>query len=407
MEVFVARQPIFTKYKQVYGYELLYRNSLENKFPDINGETATTDVLINSYINIGIQQLSHGKPCFINFTEKLLQLKLPGYFQPNEIIVEILETVAITPQLIEICQELKNEGYRIALDDFVLQKDNPYSISLIKLADFLKVDFRQTTPQIRKLIEAIAHKFTVKLLAEKIETQAEYESAIAAGYEFFQGYFFSKPVVLTTRDVPEYMQNYFFIMQQLAADDPDLDSIVRLIEQDVSLSYKLLKLINSPAYLPKRKIQSIRQAVIRLGLKELEKWLYILTIRGNISHEDEWTAEIFINSLTRAKMCELIATQHHKLHGAASFFLTGMFSLMDVLIGMEMDDVLIMMPLHEDICAALKGEQNSLKKVLDLAISMEKGDWVNFNYWCQALQIEEKTALHYYQKAIKWAEGVI
>jgi c-di-GMP-related signal transduction protein len=406
MEVFVARQPIFTKEKEIFAYELLYRNNQENKFPDIDGDMATTDVIINSFINIGINELSNGKPCFINFTEKLLRLKLPIYFKPNEIVVEILENVEFGVELIDICKELKGKGYQIALDDFVLDRNNPYTFSLIKYADIIKVDFRDTTIEMRQLIEKVAHRLNIRLLAEKIETVEQYETAARKGYEYFQGYFFSKPVVLSTKDVPEFFQNYFSIINHLSTSEPDIDYITQLIEQDLSLSFKLLKLINSPAFRSVNKINSIKQAIIRLGVDELKKWLYILAIRGKITGKSEWSREISDNSLIRAKMCELIALQEKNSYEASSYFLTGLFSLMDVLLGMEMDEILKFMPLQEDISEALKGNSNHLKDTLDLVISIEKGYWSNLSILSEKLRISEEKALTYYNEAFKWMKNL-
>ncbi|MCJ8009297.1 EAL and HDOD domain-containing protein [Lederbergia wuyishanensis] len=403
MEFFVARQPIFTKSKEIFAYELLYRSSQENIFTDIDGDVATTDVIVNSFINIGIGQLSNGKPCFINFTERLLNIRLPSYFQPNEIVVEILETVEFNQELVDICMELKNQGYKIALDDFVLNKDNPYSYPLLQLADIVKVDFRETSLQMRQIIEHISKRFHFKLLAEKIETKEEFDLAVTSGYEYFQGYFFSKPIILSTRDIPEYFQNYFVIINLLSDDEPDLAQITEIIERDLSLSYKLLKLINSPTYRPANKINSIRQAIVRIGLTELKKWLYILSIRGSTTVRSEWSKEIFFNSLVRAKMCELIADHRGKDKESSSYFLTGMFSLMDVLLGQNMDEILHSMPLQEDICEALKGKSNTMKDTLDLIISIEKGDWEDFNTCCEKLMIEDGIAHSSYYEAFKWA----
>ncbi|MBS4196195.1 EAL and HDOD domain-containing protein [Lederbergia citri] len=407
MDFFVARQPIFTGAKEVFAYELLYRSNKENIFPEIDGDIATTDVIINSFINIGINQLSNGKPCFVNFTERLLNLKIPSYFKPNEIVVEILETVEFTQELVVICKELKSQGYKIALDDFVLNKENPFSYPLLELADIVKVDFRETTAQTRKIIEYISRHYNYKLLAEKIETEEEFKSAVKAGYEYFQGYYFSKPVILSTKDVPEFFQNYLMILNLLSDEEPDLIQITELIERDLSLSYKLLKLINSPAFRSATKINSIRQAIVRLGLTELKKWLYILSIRGNVTGNSEWSKEMFFNSLVRAKMCERIAIHRYKHKEAPSYFLTGMFSLMDVLLCLNMEEILLSMPLQEDICEALKGHSNQMKDTLDLIISIEKGDWEGFGICCEKLNIEDSIAHNSYYEAFTWAQQLM
>lgn len=403
MEAFVARQPIFTRAKEIYAYELLYRDNLENRFHEINGDVATTDVIVNSFINIGIDELSNGKPCFVNFTENLLHQRLPTYFQPNEVVVEILESVELNQELLDICKELKDKGYQIALDDFILHKENPITYPLLDLANIIKIDFRDSTVRMRRIMEHFSRKYDFKLLAEKIETAEEFESAVHSGYDYFQGFYFSKPVILSTHDVPEYFQNYFVIINHLDDGEPDLDFITRLIEQDISLSYKLLKLINSPAFLPKNKISSIRQAIVRLGFNELKKWLYILSIRGTTTGKSEWSREMFNNSLVRAKMCELIALHKNKHKESSSYFLTGLFSLMDVLLGMEMEQILNLMPLQEDICEALKGNPNPMGNALDLSIIFERGVWEDINPLCNQLQIEEKVALDCYYEAFKWA----
>jgi c-di-GMP-related signal transduction protein len=403
METFVARQPIFTRQKEIFAYELLYRDNLENRFHEVNGDVATTDVIVNSFINIGIDELSNGKPCFVNFTENLLQKRLPTYFQPNEVVVEILETVELTHELLQICKELKDKGYQLALDDFILHKENPVTYPLLDLANIIKIDFRATTPRMRRIIEHLSGKYNFKLLAEKIETSVEFEAAVQSGYDYFQGFYFSKPVILSTHDVPEYFQNYFMIINHLDQGEQDLGLITRLIEQDISLSYKLLKLINSPAFKTKNKISSIRQAIVRLGFTELRKWLYILAIRGTASKKSEWSREIFNNSLIRAKMCELIALHKNKHIESSSYFLTGLFSLMDALLGMEMEQVLSLMPLQEDICEALKGSLNPIRTALDLSVIFERGVWEDIIPLCNQLQIEEKTALDCYYQAFKWA----
>lgn len=406
MEVFVARQPIFTKSKEIYAYELLYRNNNNNGFPNIDGDIATADVIINSFINIGIDELANGKPCFINFTEKLLHSKVPTYFKPTQIVVEILESVAIDLSLLEICKELKSKGYKIALDDFVLRLDNPFTLKVLEYIDIIKVDYRETTIQMRRAIEEIALRYRIKLLAEKVETFEEFALAVKNGYEYFQGYFFSKPFIISSNDVPDYFQNYLLIINHLSTNEPDLNYITQLIEQDLSLSYKLLKLIHSPAYRPVNKIKSIKQAIIRLGFKELKKWLYILAIRGNSTEKSEWTNELYMNSLIRAKMCERIAVHKKSRNEAPSYFLTGMFSLMDAIIGMEMEKILNLMPLQRDICEAILGEKNQLREVLELCISVEKGDWDTVSLKSKDLQIEERTALTYHNEAFKWSNSL-
>lgn len=407
MEVFVARQPIFTEKKEIFAYELLHRDNLENRYPEMNGDEATADVIINSFLNIGIDQLSNGKPCFINFTEKLLNLRLPTYFQPHEIVIEILETVELNQGILDVCHELKGMGYQIALDDFVINKNNPYSYLLLRLADIVKIDFRVKDKESRLITERMALNHNIKLLAEKIENSKEFESAVKIGYQYFQGYYFSKPAILSTRDIPEYFHSYNELIYQLSIREPDLDYITEIFERDLSLSYKLLKLINSPAFRPIVKISSIRQAIVLLGFNEIRKWIFLLSMRENSVNKNDVTRELTNISLTRAKMSERIALHINNRKEAPAYFLTGMFSLIDVLLETDMDTVLGFLPLQENICDALKGNTNPLKDALDLCIAIESGNWAEADQWCKKLNIDRLMAYSYYHESLIWSYQIM
>lgn len=407
MEVFVARQPIFTKHKEIFGYELLYRNNLDNQFPHINGEEATADVLINGFLNIGIERLAKRKPCFINFTEKLLQVRLPTYFKPNEVVVEILETIEPSLVLLEQCKELKDLGYLIAMDDFIFNDQNIYFYALMRYVDIIKVDFRQTTVEMREKIEQMAKKAKIQLLAEKIETREEFKQANLHEYDYFQGYFFSEPVIVSSKDVPPYFYSYYQIIQALSQPEPKVEIISKLIEQDLSLSYKLLKLINSPEFKLTQKIKSIHQAVVLLGFVEINKWMSVLAVRGTNGMDNEFSKEIISISLTRAKTCEILATQHKESQPISAYFIVGLYSLMDTLLNMSMEKVLGTLPLHEKICDALLGKENHLRDILNVSIEVEKGNWQKTKELCSRLGIYEGFVYSAYQEALKWSHHIM
>ncbi|KAB2338134.1 EAL domain-containing protein [Cytobacillus depressus] len=408
MEVFVARQPIFNVNEEVFGYELLYRsNQSVNAFPNIDGDQATTELIINSFLNIGIDKLSNGKPCFINFTEKLLKLRLPTYFRPREVIVEILESVEPNAEIVEICRELKELGYQIALDDFVFNEENNYAYELLKLADIVKVDFLFTTPEMRDNIELIVKSMNIKLIAEKVETREVFEEAKKRGYHYFQGFFFAKPSILSTRDVPTYFHSYYEMIRNLATNEPSIDRITELIERDISLSYKLLKLINSPAFRPKQKINSIKQAVVLLGLIELEKWIYVLAVRESTVEKRSISQEKIQISLTRAKLCEEIEKLRVNRAPSPSYFMTGMFSIMDSILSMPMNSILQDLPLDEEICGALTGQENNLKEVLDLVLAVETAQWNVISEKCKVLNIDEKDLFKLYAESLNWSNELV
>lgn len=407
MKGFVGRQPIFNRQEDIFAYELLYRNNDENIFPNIDGDQATADVIINGFVNIGIEELANGKPCFINFTEGLLQLRVPTYFQPNDIVVEILEDVLPGPEIIAICKELKQLGYKIALDDFIYRDNNPYFSEYLKYADILKVDVLQTSLEVREKIEFTAKMMNIELLAEKVETRSDYELLRKRGYEYFQGYFFSKPVIVSTPDIPTYFLSYIDLIKNLSMTEPNVDVITELIERDLSLSYKLLKLINSPALRPRNKISSIRQAIVLLGFNELQKWVYVLSIRGTLVGKSEMSDEVIRTSLIRARLCESISYLKKNPSTEAGYFMTGMFSLMDSIMGWPMDKIVKSLPLKEEISQALIGYDNQYKQVLDLAIGVEQGKWETITEKCRTFMIDENVLSTEYLKALNWSNELI
>ncbi|NMH70340.1 HDOD domain-containing protein [Bacillus sp. RO3] len=407
MKVFVARQPIFNRNGETVAYELLYRNNEINIFPNIDGDEATADVIINSYLNIGLESLSAGKPCFINFTENLLELRVPTYFNPREIVVEILEKVIPSPEILSVCVELKELGYKIALDDFVMNESDPNYFKLMKLADYVKVDFLHTTETERGNLQTLSGLLGYQLLAEKVETPEQYEEALRNGYHFFQGYFFSKPKIIATSDVPTYFHSYYSIIQSLEMTEPSIEVISQLIEQDLSLSYKLLKLINSPSYRPKHKIHSIRQAIVLLGLLEIKRWIYVLAVRERIGKKKKLENEVITLCLTRAKMCELLAMKYKRPSMKSSFFLTGMFSLMETILSMPIEVILNDLPLNDDICQALTGSSNDLKDILDLVMAFEQADWTLIERKLEELNLSKSDVVESYQASCEWTEGLL
>lgn len=401
MEVFVARQPIFNLKEEVIAYELLYRGSNENTFPNIDGDQATTEVIINSFLNIGMHDLSEGKQCFVNFTESLLKSKVPTFFNPGSIVVEILENVEIDEDLIFTCKELKDLGYTIALDDFLIQEKAEHFPKLIQYIDIIKVDFLQTTKEIQREMVRKYRPHHIKLLAEKLETREEFLFAKQVGYTYFQGYFFSRPYIISSHDIPVYLKTYYHILAELSKAEPDIDVIASSIEHDISMSYKLLKLINSPAFRPVNKIESIKQAIVLLGLNELKKWIYVLSLKSIETPNDQDMHEVIKLSLVRGKLCEQMA--HYLGHShSAPYMLTGMFSLIDTLMHRSITEVLKDLPLSDEIQDALLGRENDLHKVLGWSIKIEKTDWD-----IKDLPIPKEVINHFYIQAIEWASKLM
>lgn len=406
MEVFIGRQPIFNLHEQVVAYELLYRNKDSNSFPMIDSDAATVNVLINSFVNIGIDEVTKGRPCFVNFTENLLIGPLTDYLDPTKVVIEILEDVPITKKLISHIRDLKNKGFKIALDDFVLDESVEIYDELFKYIDYIKVDFLLTSLVERMEIEnKVKIKFPhIELLAEKVETRNQFDVAKHSGYVLFQGYFFEQPQVIKSTDIPANTMQYFHIISLLRDNEPNINVIAENIERDISLSYKLLQLINQSTMRSKLKIRTIKQAVLMLGISELRKWIYLLAMRENSAYgESNLFGELMRRSLFRAKVCEEVAKLNAKKN-YSEYFLMGLFSLIDSLLRRPMNMILQQLPFSEEIAETISGGNTAMSPYLDFSIALSKLEWDKVEKLGAQLGLSEEQVIKIQLKAEDWVE---
>jgi EAL and modified HD-GYP domain-containing signal transduction protein len=401
MDVFVARQPIFDRRQRLCGYELLYRSGGENRYVETDGDKASLAVIRNTLLVIGSERITGGRRAFINFTRSLL-LDGSAFYLPKDLaVIEILEDVVADEPLVDACRKIKERGYLLALDDFILKgnKNNP----LLDLADIIKIDFLQTNPIMRKFI---VKRFTgnnrVKLLAEKTETREDFHEARDLGYHYFQGYFFSKPVVISTKDIPGYKLHYMQILREINRKELNFDTLRQLIEKETSLTYKLLKYINSAFFGLRQKVTSIKQALALLGEEEIKKWVSLAVLVDLGRDEPEELARV---SILRARFCEGLASRVGLAAQKSELFLLGMFSLMEVFLGRPMEEILDGMPLSDSLKGALLGEMNGYRKVLELVLRYESADWEGVAQWASQIRLNEAVIPQIYAEAIQVAEG--
>ncbi len=400
MEVFIARQPIFDKKKNVYAYELLYRTGERNVAGVIDGDQATSSVVGNALMLAGLETLTQNRLAFINFTKQLIIDEIPTVFSNENLVIEILEDIVPDPEFIASCKRLKEKGYTIALDDFVL--DYPYE-SILDLADIIKVDFLLTTPQERKMIIQKYGNRNIRFLAEKIETLEQFEEAMAYGYTYFQGYFFSKPVIMKHTDIKPASLNYIKILEELDSNVPEYERIASVIEADVSLSYKLLRLINSAAFYTNSRVTSIKHALVMLGFKEIRKWISIVMLRELAEGKPD---EIIRVSLLRGRMGEILSNQFDLESRRTEVFLMGMFSMIDTLMGQSMENALTVLPLEDDVKAGILGEKNAFSDLFRIVTAYEKGNWDYLFLKAKAYDVGLNIFPDAYIEAAKWTTAV-
>ena len=395
MEQFIARQPILDCDMKLFGYELLFRNSLDNCFSGIDEDEATSRVIAGSALLFGLESLIGNGKGFINFTQKALLRDYASVLPKKHIVVEILENVAPDAEVIDACRRLKKEGYLLALDDFVY--DARYD-ELLKMADIVKVDFFVSDVSERGRMADVFGPRGVKMLAEKVETREEFEQAREMGYDYFQGYFFSKPVIISKKDVPGFKINQLRMLQKVNEEEIDFDGLSDLIQADMSMVYKVLRLTNSAAFGLRNQVTSIRQALGFLGEKGIRKWASILLVAGLAQDK---ARELVVSSLVRARFCELLSRAPAWRDRGPSLFLVGLFSRIDAIVGRPLQEVLGELPLKQDISDAILRE-GELRTALDLIEALERGNWSEISRLAAEIKIEESVLQDMYFDAVKW-----
>ena len=397
-EAFIGRQAILDQQKNVYAYEILFRSGLKNAFdPNLDGNVATQSVMVNAMLDFGMNKLVSDKRAFINFTEQNLLTRAPKLLPSETVVVEILENVQPTPEILETVQELKEAGYKIALDDFVLL---PGYEPLIEMADIIKVDFRITnSPEERKKMREILPKH-VRLLAEKIETEEEFHQALAYGYVLFQGYFFCKPTILQQKRLTSNALSKMRLLREINRQNVDFSSITSVISSDTNLVHKLLTYINSAGVGLANHVSNLKQATVLLGASGVRRWVTLVSLQ---TFSEDKPPELFTLSLMRAKFCELIAAKLKRPGLTADTgFLLGMFSLLDVLLTLPMEDVLKEVNLSDELTDALLGKDNDLRRLLDLVIAYEKGDWDTVIAYCERENLSPEFLQPTYDNVLEW-----
>ncbi len=398
MAVFVARQPIFDQNMNLFGYELLFRSGLENYCNNPDGDASTLEVIANSFLVIGLDELTDGKRGFINFTKNLVVQGVPTLLPQDQIVVELLEDTEPTPDVIEACRKLREAGYMLAVDDFVL---NHRGSELVELADIIKVDFVATRPEQREEIARQLAGKDVSLLAEKVESDDDYQQALESGYAYFQGYFFSRPSVRVGAEISSNRLSQIRIMHEINQTDTSLERFEEVIKQDVALTYKLLRFMNSAWFGFRTEIRSIRHALVLLGPREFRKWVSLVLLR-NLS--DEKPPELVLRSITRAKIAEGLAPMIGMDEKGPELFLLGMFSFIDALTDMPLKVILPRLPLSHDLTSALLGKPGKFRTILDVIESYEMGQWSRFENAAASLSLPESDMPDLFNNSWQWAK---
>lgn len=397
MRVYVARQPIYNSDQSLFGYELLYRDNDENAFRmDVDGSMATRAVISDAVVSFGLQNLTHGKYAFINFTRPLLMNKFPLLLDPQEFVIELLEDVVIDDALLERLDELRQKKYLLALDDYVGQECDRE----IERMDIIKVDFKLTSPRERT---RIARKYvsSKRLLAEKVETVEEYERAKSDGYTLFQGFLFARPTIFSKNSMEIASSTYMRILKEIINPAPDFDTIARTIQLDVNLMYKFLHRINTLSYYRGHRVFSVKHALVRMGLNEIRRWAMLILLRDAVNKPQD---EIIRTALVRGIFAEKVAEIIHPDFECTEAYTAGMFSVIDAVLEEDLTTILDELCITDDVRAALLGEQTALGEILSFVRQYETADWDRIDQFFKKYRVSKSAVSHYYLEAVRYAD---
>ncbi len=401
MDIYVARQPVFRRNKSRLGYELLFRNGLSNAYPEIDGTEATSRVLSTGFFSMDIDKVTGTGVAFVNFTRDMLVRRVPMMFPKEQLIVEILEDVEPDQEVVEACCEMAESGYIIALDDFVYR---PELARLIGIAGIVKFDLSLSplntlAPLLKKLSSD-----KIEFLAEKVETHDEFRQALEMGFNYFQGYFFSRPEILKCRDISSPQMNLLEIMSEANRSEVEFHELERIIERDVGISYKLLRYINSPYFRPISEVTSIRQAIVMMGETGIRRFLSLIAMTSLASGKPD---ELIRESIVRARFCENLADLGPSEADRSKLFMLGLFSLIDAIMDDTMESLMEKLPLSGEIKKALVQRVGTLAEYLCLIESYQKGAWAEVSERSQRLGLLEDRLPECFLNSLAWAESLV
>ncbi|WP_031432830.1 EAL and HDOD domain-containing protein [Methylomarinum vadi] len=393
-DILIGRQQILDSHQNIYAYEILFRGQDFDLSHKDEAADATNQVITDTLLEIGLNELVGPGKAFINFTARNLLEKTPLSLPKDRIVIEVLENITIDQAIIDALKEFSRQGYTIALDDFVLK---PEWLPLLKIADIIKLDIKaMPLPKTLALIEKLK-RFSLTLLAEKVETHAEFEALKAAGCMLFQGFFFSKPHLVSGKRLSVNQAAAIRLLTKINQPEVGFDELGNIISHDVGLSYKLLRYINSAFFSLPNKIESIKHALTYLGMNEIKRWINILTLTS-LSNKPN---ALFQQILIRGKMCELLAKQYNE--APEHLFLIGLLSSLDSLLDIPLEEALNQLPLTEDVYQAILHHSGIGGEILSYVICYERWELSSKHF----SQISPKNIGQIYLQSISWADDVL
>lgn len=399
--IHAARQPIFDRGSSVFGYEILFRDSAENRFSGIDPDIASGITIEQSAVAFGLDELVGDRLAFVNLSRTALLREFYRFLPRERAVIELLETVVPDREVMDACLRLKAEGYRLALDDFT---NSPASQPLLTVADMIKMDLRLAKDGLDPKMVGRLRDRGIHLLAEKVETEREHHAAMDAGYDLFQGYFYCRPEMVETRDIPPTKLTTLRFLSEVSREDASFERLEELFLHDVGLTVRLLRYLNSAAFGWRHEVTSVRHALELMGLRPLRKWAMMM---GLVALNDDRPPELTVTALTRARFAEQVGAAAGLRQMDFELFLTGMLSLVDAMVGRPVREVVSRLSLPETVTRALLEGNNDVGSVLNLVTAYERGDWSALQAVRVVSPIDDHILDRAYVSSLQWAEATV
>jgi c-di-GMP-related signal transduction protein len=399
-EPHLARLAVFDRHLGVFGYEILLRDGDEDLLVGPGPDQAGAVLIERSINSVGLGALVQGKKGFFNVTRKMLAEDMAVLLPPAQTVIEILHTLDPDDAVIARCRELKQRGYQVAVDAYTARRG---MAPLLALADIIKIDFRATDEVEQASCVQRYAKPMVKLLADKVESHAELDRARRMGYTLFQGPFFCKPQDLARKEIPTFKLNYLRILQRVNRPEIEFNEVDELIRQDLSLSLKLLRYVNSAMFALPQRVDSIRQALAMVGITVIRRWVSLLALAAMSEDKPQ---ELIVVSLIRARLCEDIGRASGMKDAEFDLFMVGLLSAVDAILDRPMLEVLADLPLAAEVKSTLLGAKEGYGRVLGLAKAYERAEWDKIAGAMGSLNMDLSRLPVLYKEAVAWVAQI-
>lgn len=392
MDSYIVRQALMDSNQKTFGYEILYADS---SFAETQTDDSTAANAIENFLSsMNSEKFLSGKVAFLTFTQSLLEKNIPKMFETSKLVIQIEDSLITNPMSHSYITKLKQSGYKIAVIDFEFA---PRFFGILDIVDYIKINFAREDPSLENLVK-IGMSFGKKVIAYNVETAEQYERAKALGCSYFQGSYLAQKTSSTVKKANHLQSNFFLLMIAVTRDEPDIDEIEEIISRDVSLTYSLLKLVNSAYFALRNRARSVKQALVILGLGQLKQWIYLLSFKQDDGAQEELVKLSFLRAMFAS---ELVVLAHDMPISRSEGYLLGMFSTLDKLMDISLDEALEQLPISDEIKNGLLKGEGKAGTLLSLVLSYEKADWRNMSTAAEELSIPSSLIAQKYFECVE------